>query len=100
MCPESGDRLVVQNRVVSVTLVLVSRIVTRYAAWVIVSFRHKGLEWLYRDGSKKGVQPAHVPKLLRVLSALDVAQIPEDLAVPAFRTHALKVTWLGTGRSG
>ncbi|HPE13450.1 MAG TPA: type II toxin-antitoxin system RelE/ParE family toxin, partial [Actinomycetota bacterium] len=40
---------------------------------MIVSFRHKGLERLYRDGSKKGVQPAHVPKLLRILSALDVA---------------------------
>jgi proteic killer suppression protein len=29
---------------------------------------------LYRDGTKKGVQAAHVPKLLRILSVLDVAQ--------------------------
>jgi toxin HigB-1 len=43
---------------------------------VIVSFRHKGLERLYRDGSKKGVQAAHAPKLLRILSMLDVAQTP------------------------
>jgi toxin HigB-1 len=57
---------------------------------VIVSFRHKGLERLYRDGSKKGVQAAHVPKLLRILSALDVAQAPDDLAIPSFRTHPLK----------
>ena len=57
---------------------------------VIVSFRHKGLERLYRDGSKKGVQAAHVPKLLRILSALDVAQVPEDLSIPSFRTHRLK----------
>jgi proteic killer suppression protein len=69
---------------------IVSRIVTRYTGGVIVSFRHKGLESLYRNGSKKGVQAAHVPKLLRILSALDVAQAPEDLAIPSFRTHPLK----------
>ena len=57
---------------------------------VIVSFRHKGLELLYRTGSKKGVQAAHVPKLLRILSALDVAQMPDDLTIPSFRTHRLK----------
>jgi len=57
---------------------------------VIVGFRHKGLERLYREGSKKGVQAAHIPKLLRILSALDVAQTPEDLAIPSFRTHPLK----------
>lgn len=68
---------------------LVSRIVTRYGSRVIVSFRHKGLERLYRDGSKKGVHPSHVSKLRRILSALDVAQVPEDLAIPSFRMHKL-----------
>jgi len=63
---------------------------TRYTFGVIVSFRHKGLEQLYRDGSKKGVQADHVPKLLRILSLLDVAQAPDDLAIPSFRTHQLK----------
>lgn len=57
---------------------------------MIVSFRHKGLERLYRDGSKKGVQAAHVPKLLRVLSLFDVVQTPDDLAIPSFRTHPLE----------
>ena len=57
---------------------------------MIISFRHKGLEQLYRDGSKRGVQAAHVPKLVRILSALDVAQAPADLAIPSFRTHLLK----------
>jgi proteic killer suppression protein len=57
---------------------------------VIVSFRHKGLEQLYRDGSKQGVQAAHAPKLLRILSALDAAQAPQDLSIPSFRTHQLK----------
>jgi proteic killer suppression protein len=57
---------------------------------VIVGFRHKDLERLYREGSKRGVQASHVPKLMRILSALDVAQRPDDLAIPSFRTHALK----------
>jgi len=57
---------------------------------VIVSFRHEGLERLYRDGSKKGVRAAHVPMLLRILSLLDVAQNPDDLAIPSFRTHPLR----------
>ena len=67
----------------------------RHTHPVIVSFRHKGLERLYRDGSKKGVQPARVSKLLRILSALDVAQTPEDLSIPSFRTHRLKGTSAG-----
>lgn len=56
---------------------------------MIVSFRHKGLEALYCRGTKRGVQAAHVSKVLRILSVLDVAQSPEDLAVPSFRTHPL-----------
>lgn len=69
---------------------LVSCNATRYALLVIVSFRHKGLELLYREGSKKGVQADHVPKPRRILSLLDVAQGPDDLAIPSFRTHQLK----------
>ena len=57
---------------------------------MIVSFRHKGLEQLYREGQKRGVQASHVPKLLRILSALDVAQSPVDLSIPGFRTHELR----------
>lgn len=62
---------------------------------MIVSFRHKGVEALYRDGSKKGVQGAHVDKLLRILSVLDIAQSPDDLTIPSFRTHALKGKLVG-----
>jgi toxin HigB-1 len=69
---------------------VVSRNATRYAQFVIVSFRHKGWEQLYCDGSKRGVQAEHVPKLLRILSLLDVAQTADDLAIPSFRMHQLK----------
>lgn len=56
---------------------------------MIVSFRHKGLERFYATGSKKGIRPDHASKLARILSALDVAQGPDDLAIPSFRTHPL-----------
>ena len=40
--------------------------------------------------SRSSESSDHVPKLLRILSALDVAQGPDDLAIPSFRTHRLK----------
>jgi len=57
---------------------------------VIVSFRHTGLRALYESGSARGVRADHVPKLSRILSALDVATEPKDLDLPSFRLHALK----------
>ncbi len=62
---------------------------------VIVGFRHKGLEALYRTGRKAGVQAAHVPKLRRILSALDVAQVPADVDIPGFRLHGLRGSMAG-----
>lgn len=69
---------------------LAYRVSPRDTETVIVSFRHKGLEQLYVSGSKRGVQASHVPKLLRILSVLDVAQRPEDVMLPAFRLHPLR----------
>jgi len=63
---------------------------TRYSVVVIVSFRHKGLERLYISGTQAGVQAAHVSKLRRILSVLDVAVGPDDVAIPSFRAHRLK----------
>ena len=57
---------------------------------MIISFRHKGLETLYHHGSKKGVQAAHVPKLLRILSVLDVAKEPQEETIQTSRIHPLK----------
>ena len=57
---------------------------------MIKSFRHKGLEAYYFTGSKRGIRADHAAKLSRILSSLDVAQAPQDLAIPSFRTHALK----------
>lgn len=57
---------------------------------MIVGFRHKGLELLFRTGSTRGVQAAHASKLSRILASLDVAAGSEDLNLPAFRLHPLK----------
>lgn len=62
----------------------------RYNCPVIVSFRHKGLENLFVEGSPRGVRPDHVKKLKRILVALDVAEEPADLDIPGFRTHRLR----------
>ena len=62
---------------------------------MILTFRHKGLEAFYRTGSKHGIQAAHVSKLTRILSALDIAHTPQDLMFPSFRTHELKGEWKG-----
>lgn len=69
---------------------LVSCVDTRYICAVIVSFRHKGLEALYRNDSIRGVRADHADKLRRILSALDVAQGPRDLDIPGFGTHELR----------
>jgi len=57
---------------------------------MILSFKHKGLQALYRTGSKHGVQAAQVPKLLRVLAALDAAMSASDLSQPGYKLHPLK----------
>ena len=57
---------------------------------MIVSFRHKGLERLYHVDSGSGVQSAHVPKLRRILAALDSASSLDDLNHPGYRLHPLK----------
>ncbi|WP_303639172.1 MULTISPECIES: type II toxin-antitoxin system RelE/ParE family toxin [Stenotrophomonas] len=57
---------------------------------MIIGFRHKGLARLYRYGSASGVRQSHAGRLLMILSILDVACGPQDLAMPGLRLHALK----------
>ena len=56
---------------------------------MIKSFRHKGLETLFRTGSKAGIQPAHGPKLRRILGVLDQARGPLQMNLPGFKLHPL-----------
>jgi len=62
---------------------------------MIISFRHKGLERLYRSGSLAGIQPAHAPKLRRILAVLDAASSLNELDIPGYRLHPLKGRLLG-----
>jgi proteic killer suppression protein len=57
---------------------------------VITSFRHKGLQRFYQTGSTAGIQHKHAKRLRLQLSALDTAQVIDDMNVPGFRLHALK----------
>ena len=56
---------------------------------MIRSFRHKGLRILYETGSSRGVPAARATRLVEILSLLDVAAGPRDLALPGFRLHQL-----------
>lgn len=57
---------------------------------MIASFRHKGLERFYRTGSTRGIQVEHVTRLARILAALDAAEQPAELDLPAYRLHPLR----------
>jgi proteic killer suppression protein len=57
---------------------------------VIRSFRHKGLEELYRTGNTRRIGSDHVRKCMRILQLLDVATQPEDLNITGFRFHGLQ----------
>jgi proteic killer suppression protein len=56
----------------------------------IKSFRHKGLEDFFYDGTTKGINPKHATKLETRLDRLDAASSPEDMNLPGYRLHPLK----------
>jgi toxin HigB-1 len=57
---------------------------------MILSFRHKVLEILFKKGLSRGVKASHMPKLQRILAFLDVAKIPADMDYPGYNLHPLK----------
>ncbi len=57
---------------------------------MIRSFRHKGLRILYETGSSRGIPPSRAERLQEILTLLDVASSPRDLALPGFRLHQLQ----------
>ncbi len=57
---------------------------------MIKSFRHKGLERFFHQGSKAGIQPAHAGRLRLQLAVLDQSVRPEDMPAPAWGLHPLK----------
>ena len=57
---------------------------------MIISFQHKGLRKFYKTASKKGIDANHASKLQMILAALDIAEAPDDLDLPAFFLHPLQ----------
>ena len=57
---------------------------------MIKSFRHKGLQKFFFDGTKKGIQPKHAEKLADILDLLDAANEIKDMNFPGSDLHPLK----------
>ena len=64
---------------------------------MIKSFRHKGPERFFREGSKAGIQPKHEKRLRLQLGRLDAAKSAADMNLPGWKwlalTHDLKGHW-------
>jgi proteic killer suppression protein len=57
---------------------------------VIKSFRHRGLKALYADKPARRVVPQNLERLRDILAVLDQSRMPEDMALPGFKLHALR----------
>ncbi len=57
---------------------------------MILSFRHKGLQRYFDEGSMAGIQPSHAKRLRMQLAALDTAHTIDDMDISGFRLHPLK----------
>ena len=71
-------------------LLLTYRIVYLYTIRVIKSYRHKGLKRFAETGSKAGIQPKQTGRLRRLLTALNVASVPQDMDAPGNQLHPLE----------
>ena len=64
-----------------------TRNVARYCSGV--RFAHKGLRRFYERGDARGLNAAHVARVRRLLTALQDANSPQDMALPGCRLHQL-----------
>ena len=64
-------------------------------AFVIRSFRHKGLDAFFRTGNKAGIQPAHAKRLRLQLAALDASVGPHGMNLPGWKLHQLTGNLVG-----
>ena len=56
---------------------------------VIETIKHKGLRQLYEKNARSGIRPDLVEKVRKILSALEAANGPQEIALPTFRLHPL-----------
>lgn len=57
---------------------------------MLASFKNKALAELWSKSKTKGIDVRQHAKILRRLSALDVAARPEDMNLPGFNFHGLQ----------
>lgn len=57
---------------------------------MIKTIRHKGLREYWERGTARKLNADWVPKIRRILSALDRAGAPEDMNLPGYYFHPLK----------
>ena len=53
-------------------------------------FAHKGLRRFAERGETRGLNPGHLARIRKLLTALQNAGGPVDVAHPSFRLHPLK----------
>ncbi len=57
---------------------------------MIKSFKHKGLEHFFYDGSRKGIKTEHADRLARLLDRLNAASDINDMNYPGSFLHQLR----------
>ena len=56
---------------------------------MIRSFKHKGLERFFLNGTKSGIQPNHAKRLRLILGRLNASVVPQDMDLPGLKLHSL-----------
>lgn len=62
---------------------------------MITSFKHRGLKKLYADDDRRGLSPAHVDRIKRILARLDEAVQVRNMGLPGLGLHPLKGPFKG-----
>ena len=57
---------------------------------MIRSWRHKGLKELFEAGGSATVRPDQHRRCLRILDALNAAEVPADMNIPGWNFHSLR----------
>jgi proteic killer suppression protein len=58
---------------------------------MIITFNHKGLEGFFVKGSYKAIPVQYAARIERILDRLDAIVVPEDINLPGYKFHELKV---------
>ena len=51
--------------------------------------RHKGLRLLFERGEERRLNPQWVPRIKRILAALNIAGAPDEIDAPGYEFHEL-----------